>query len=60
MLLARPGDATSLAKTIASLADNSYLRQKLSVGAKRLGSRFEWFQIASKTARLYQQVMDYE
>jgi glycosyltransferase involved in cell wall biosynthesis len=54
MLLAAPHNALSLAETIAALADNLPLRETLSYGALKLGNQFEWPEIASQTAALYQ------
>ena len=59
MLLAPPNDALSLAQTIAPLADDVALRQKLSSGANRLGGLFEWDKIAQDTANLYQPLIDH-
>jgi glycosyltransferase involved in cell wall biosynthesis len=56
MLLARPSDAASLAQTIAALAHNPALGQKLAAGARQLGALFEWDRIATATAALYQTV----
>lgn len=56
MLLAPPQNAAALARTIAPLATNPKLRQELSQGAKALGQLFDWSQIASQTASLYQTV----
>jgi glycosyltransferase involved in cell wall biosynthesis len=58
MLLAAPRNARSLAETIAALADNLSLRETLSYGALRLGNQFEWTEIASQTAALYQIVCE--
>jgi glycosyltransferase involved in cell wall biosynthesis len=54
MLLAPPGDASALAQTMALLAEDIALREKLSQGAKQLGGLFEWERIAGKTLGLYQ------
>jgi glycosyltransferase involved in cell wall biosynthesis len=56
MLLAPPGDASALAETIAPLAEDMALREKLSQGAKELGGLFEWEKIAGETKALYQAV----
>jgi glycosyltransferase involved in cell wall biosynthesis len=53
MLLAPPGDASALAQTMAPLAEDMALREKLSQGAKQLGGLFEWEKIARDTADLY-------
>ncbi len=57
MLLARPGDAASLAETIAPLARSPELRGKLAAGARQLGYLFEWEQVAAQTRNLYQTVL---
>jgi glycosyltransferase involved in cell wall biosynthesis len=57
MLLALPGDAAGLARTIAPLANNPALRQTLATGARQLGQLFEWEQIAKKTFDFYQNVL---
>ena len=54
MLLAPPNDSSALAQTIAPLAGNAALQQKLSNGAKQLGALFEWDKIAQQTADCYQ------
>jgi len=54
MLLASPNDASALAQTIAPLAEDAALRQKLSNGARQLGGLFEWDKIAQQTADCYQ------
>jgi glycosyltransferase involved in cell wall biosynthesis len=56
MLLAPPRDATALAQTIASLAGDTTLRQKLAIGSKQLGDLFEWDKIAGATAELYRRL----
>jgi glycosyltransferase involved in cell wall biosynthesis len=56
MLLAPPNDAAALADTIAPLAHDPELRQKLAQAAVALGRQFEWSQIAGQTAALYQAV----
>jgi glycosyltransferase involved in cell wall biosynthesis len=53
MLLAPPRDPAALAQTIASLAGNPALRQKIALGSKNLGDLFEWDKIARETAALY-------
>ena len=53
MLLAPPSDASALAQTMAPLAEDMALREKLSQGAKQLGRLFEWERIARDTADLY-------
>ncbi|MBI1877529.1 MAG: glycosyltransferase family 4 protein [Chloroflexi bacterium] len=57
MLLVPPRDAAILAQTIALLARNSSLREKLSQGASRLGQLFEWDKIAKDTAELYRTII---
>ncbi len=57
MLLAPPRDAAGLARTVALLANNAALRQKLAAGARQLGQLFEWQQIAKETFDLYQTVL---
>jgi glycosyltransferase involved in cell wall biosynthesis len=54
MLLASPGQAAALAETIAPLATQPELRQRLARGAKQLGDLFDWRQIAGETVKLYQ------
>lgn len=56
MLLAPPRNAAALAQTIAPLANDANLRRELSAGAKALGQMFDWSEIASQTAALYQTV----
>jgi glycosyltransferase involved in cell wall biosynthesis len=56
MLLALPCDASALAETIAPLAEDMALREKLSQRAKELGDLFEWDKIAGETKALYQVV----
>jgi glycosyltransferase involved in cell wall biosynthesis len=56
MLLAPPHNAAGLAQTIAPLAGNTALREKLSQGAKQLGNLFEWDKIARETVELYRLV----
>jgi glycosyltransferase involved in cell wall biosynthesis len=56
MLLAPPRNPTALAQTIALLAGDAALRQKLALGAKQLGNLFEWDRIARETMALYGQV----
>jgi glycosyltransferase involved in cell wall biosynthesis len=56
MLLAPPRDAAALAQTVASLADNTALRQKIALGSKNLGDLFEWDKIAKETAALYRRL----
>lgn len=56
MLLAPPQDAVALALTIAPLAHNFDLRQKLLRGATELGDLFNWSTIAQDTADLYRAV----
>ena len=53
MLLAQPHNADSLAQTLALLANDNALRDRLSHGAKTLGDLFEWYKIANQTATLY-------
>ncbi len=53
MLLAPPGDAIGLANTIARLAREPALRQKLGIGARQLGRLFEWERIAGETVKVY-------
>ncbi len=57
MLLAPPQDAVALAETIVPLADDTALREQLSVGAKQLGNLFKWTTIAGQTMTLYQTVL---
>ncbi|MEM7347688.1 MAG: glycosyltransferase family 4 protein, partial [Chloroflexota bacterium] len=57
MLLAQPHNATSLAETIAPLANNPQLRQRLSKGARELGDLFEWGSVAGQTATLYNTII---
>jgi glycosyltransferase involved in cell wall biosynthesis len=57
MLLASPNDAPALAQTIAPLAGDAVLREKLANGAKQLGGLFEWNKIAQDTAGLYQSLV---
>ncbi len=57
MLLAPPGDAAGLARTIASLVNDAALRQTLASGARQLGRLFEWEHIAQKTFDFYQTVL---
>jgi glycosyltransferase involved in cell wall biosynthesis len=57
MLLVPPGDAAALAWTVALLAGNDSLREKLSQGAAHLGELFEWDKIAGDTAGLYQTII---
>jgi glycosyltransferase involved in cell wall biosynthesis len=59
MLLAPPNDASALAQTIAPLADDAALREKLSNGAKQLGGVFEWDKIARNTTDLYQSLVNH-
>ncbi|GIK42785.1 MAG: glycosyl transferase family 1 [Chloroflexota bacterium] len=56
MLLVPPRDAAALAQTIAALANNPALRQKLALGSKQLGDLFEWGKIAGDTAELYRRI----
>jgi glycosyltransferase involved in cell wall biosynthesis len=56
MLLASPGNPAALAQAIASLADNTALRQKIALGSKNLGDLFEWDHIARETAALYRRL----
>jgi len=53
MLLAEPNNAASLAQTLALLAGDDDMRERLSNGAKTLGDLFEWDTIATQTATLY-------
>lgn len=57
MLLAPPHDAVGLARTIAPLASEPELRQRLSLGAKALGNLFDWAKIAEATFKLYQEIL---
>ena len=57
MLLTPPQDAVALAETIAPLADDTALRERLSVGARQLGNLFEWQTIAEQTKTLYQTIL---
>ena len=57
ILLATPQNAAHLAQTIAPLANNAALQQKLSQGAAALGNLFEWQAIAGQTAELYRQAV---
>jgi len=57
MLLARPGQAGSLAETIVPLAHSAELRLKLAAGARQLGNLFNWEQVAAQTRDLYQTVL---
>jgi len=57
LLLAAPGHVDSLVETIAPLAGDLALRERLAKGAKQLGSRFEWDEIAAQTAGLYRSLL---
>jgi glycosyltransferase involved in cell wall biosynthesis len=56
MLLAPAHNSFGLAETIAPLAGNAALQEKLATGAKALGNLFDWDRIAQETAALYRTV----
>jgi len=56
MCLARPTDINRLTQLVVQVASQPALREQLSQGAKQLGGQFDWGQIATKTARLYQDI----
>lgn len=56
MLLAPPGNAAALAQTLAPLATQPQLQQRLAQGARQLGALFEWSRIAGETVELYRAI----
>jgi len=56
MLLAPPDHAAALAETIGLLIGNPQLQARLAEGAKTLGARFEWANIAAETRQLYEAI----
>lgn len=56
VLLVPPRDVDSLAKAVARLVDDAGLRERLSVGAKALGQRFDWSVITRHTLDLYRRL----
>jgi glycosyltransferase involved in cell wall biosynthesis len=60
MALVAPEDPEALARKIRELAESPRLRSRLSRGAARLSSRFNWTGIAQRTLELYETVLDAE
>ncbi len=57
MLLVPPGDPIALAESLARLAGDMALRQKLSQEARQLGGLFQWDKIAAATQDVYQTIL---
>ena len=53
MLLVEPGSPSAVARAVRRVASDPTLQARLEAGAKKLATRFEWDQIAQRSAKLF-------